>query len=262
MTIIAVLPYDVQNGTTNDASQVMANFNQIMDGVNSNAAENGVNTSITQLTGITTPLSVSQGGTGAATLSANKLIVGAGASVNSISNGTAGQVLTSNGALADPSFQTITTVPTGLMSMWAASTAPSGWLECNGASLSTTTYAALFAIIAYTYGGSGANFNLPDMRGYFPRGWDNGRGVDSGRAIGTSQADDNKSHTHTATVTDPGHVHTSSKMVNNGGGNGGAGASLGWVDTASAVTGISVSNSTVGTEARPKNVALMFIIKA
>lgn len=52
----------------------------------------------------------------------------------------------------------------GLMSAYAGATAPDGWLICNGASLSTTTYAALFAVIGYTYGGSGANFNLPDTR--------------------------------------------------------------------------------------------------
>lgn len=43
------------------------------------------------------------------------------------------------------------------------STAPKGWLLCNGASVSTTTYAPLFAKIAYSFGGSGANFTLPSI---------------------------------------------------------------------------------------------------
>ena len=54
-------------------------------------------------------------------------------------------------------------VNTGLIIPWGSASIPSGFLECNGASVSTTTYAALFAVIGYTYGGSGASFNLPDL---------------------------------------------------------------------------------------------------
>lgn len=53
---------------------------------------------------------------------------------------------------------------TGLIIPWSASTAPSGFLECDGSSISTTTYANLFAVVGYTYGGSGASFLLPDLR--------------------------------------------------------------------------------------------------
>ena len=53
-------------------------------------------------------------------------------------------------------------VNTGLIIPWSAASIPSGFLECNGASVSTSTYAALFAVIGYTYGGSGANFNVPN----------------------------------------------------------------------------------------------------
>jgi microcystin-dependent protein len=53
---------------------------------------------------------------------------------------------------------------TGTIVPWGTVTPPSGFLECNGASVSTSTYAALFAVIAYTYGGSGASFNLPDLQ--------------------------------------------------------------------------------------------------
>lgn len=55
-------------------------------------------------------------------------------------------------------------VSTGLIIPWSTGTAPSGFLECDGSSVSTTTYAALFAVIGYTYGGSGASFTLPDLR--------------------------------------------------------------------------------------------------
>jgi microcystin-dependent protein len=53
---------------------------------------------------------------------------------------------------------------TGLIIPWSSSTAPAGFLECDGSSVSTTTYATLFAVVGYTYGGSGASFLLPDLR--------------------------------------------------------------------------------------------------
>lgn len=62
MTIVAALPFTLQNGTTADATQVMADFDAIADDVNANAAHNGVNTDITALTGLTTPLTPTQGG--------------------------------------------------------------------------------------------------------------------------------------------------------------------------------------------------------
>jgi microcystin-dependent protein len=63
-----------------------------------------------------------------------------------------------------------TVMPSGAITAYGAATAPSGWLLCNGASVSTTTYASLHAIIGYTYGGSGASFNLPDLQQKFPLG--------------------------------------------------------------------------------------------
>jgi len=55
-------------------------------------------------------------------------------------------------------------VNTGLIVPWSSTVIPSGFLECDGQSVSTSTFAALFAVIAYTYGGSGASFNVPDLR--------------------------------------------------------------------------------------------------
>jgi microcystin-dependent protein len=55
-------------------------------------------------------------------------------------------------------------VNTGIVVPWGSASIPSGFLLCDGQSVSTTTYAALFAVIAYTYGGSGANFNVPDLK--------------------------------------------------------------------------------------------------
>lgn len=63
MTISTPYPYTLQNGTTADATQVMANFNQIQNDVNANAANNGANNNITSLTGLTTPIAPGSGGT-------------------------------------------------------------------------------------------------------------------------------------------------------------------------------------------------------
>ncbi len=113
----------------------------------------------------------------------------------------------------------------GAMAMWPTDTAPTGWLERDGSAISRTTYADLFAVIGEDYGvGDGSTtFNLPDDRGLFERGWDNGRGYDSGRTFGSYQADAVKSHTHTGS-TDSGGSHTHTQNVSTGGG-GSVGAS-------------------------------------
>lgn len=67
MTIFNALPYTLTNGTTADATQVMADYNQILNDGNANAAHNGANSDITSLSGLTTPLSYAQGGTAANT---------------------------------------------------------------------------------------------------------------------------------------------------------------------------------------------------
>ncbi|WP_420549927.1 phage tail protein [Curvivirga sp.] len=88
--------------------------------------------------------------------------------------------------------------PIGTVIWHAADTAPSGFLECNGDAVSRTTYSALFDVIGETFGnGDGSTtFNLPDLRGEFIRGWDNGRAIDNNRTFGSFQADEFKSHTH------------------------------------------------------------------
>ncbi|MFM5174419.1 phage tail protein [Aeromonas caviae] len=81
--------------------------------------------------------------------------------------------------------------PPGLVAHFARNTAPTGWLKANGAAVSRTAYADLFAVIGTNFGhGDGFNtFNLPDLRGEFIRGWSDGRSVDTGRALGSFQAD-------------------------------------------------------------------------
>jgi microcystin-dependent protein len=100
---------------------------------------------------------------------------------------------------------------TGMVAAFAMSWAPAGWLKCNGAAVSRTTYAQLFAWLGTHYGaGDGSTtFNLPDMRGLFPRGWDDGRGLDPGRAFGVYQDMMIHSHAHSASAATVGdHLHT------------------------------------------------------
>jgi len=213
------------------------------------------------------------------------------------SDGDANDVLQSDGS-GNLSFTALPqAVPTGSVHMMATTTAPSGYLKCNGAAISRTTYAALFAIIGTTHGaGDGSStFNVPELRGEFVRGWDDGRGVDSSRNFGTSQSDGNKQHNHSAssTITDPGHFHyvasntaingSSNRLENKAGqdvrfATGGfvgndsrqdyvAGAVTNSANTGRSevkTTGISasvtVANSAAG-EARPRNIAMMYVIK-
>lgn len=82
-------------------------------------------------------------------------------------------------------------VPAGKYGFFAQSAAPAGWLKCNGAAVSRTTYPDLFAEIGTNHGvGDGTTtFNVPEVRGEFFRAWDDGRGIDSGRTIGSAQAE-------------------------------------------------------------------------
>ncbi len=86
----------------------------------------------------------------------------------------------------------------GQVGYFAMTSAPAGWLKANGAAVSRETYAALFAAIGTSFGvGDGSTtFNLPDLRGEFLRGWDDGRGVDNGRVFGSIQESANKYHNH------------------------------------------------------------------
>ena len=197
------------------------------------------------------------------------------------SDGNANDVLQSDGS-GNLSFAALPqAVPTGSVHLMATTTAPSGYLKCNGAAVSRTTESALFAIIGTTWGeGDGSTtFNLPDLRGEFVRGWADNGSVDSGRSFASSQSDQNKQHNHGVTdgghnhsINDPGHIHQI-EYTNSHSGDGvieesGVGLS-GTEPTLSATTGITINNATTGisinnaggSEARPRNVAMMYVIK-
>jgi len=141
----------------------------------------------------------------------------------------------------------------GEICWFAMSTAPAGFLKANGSAVSRTTYAALFAAIGTTFGvGDGlTTFNVPDLRGEFVRAWDDGRGVDSGRAIGSAQTDAFQGHKHNGVLSDSGVAvpYTGSGAYANG-----------------TTTGNPVTDGTNGTprtaaETRPRNIALLACIR-
>lgn len=150
----------------------------------------------------------------------------------------------------------INLVPTGAVMSFAMATVPNGWLKCNGSAISRTTYNNLFTAIGTIYGvGDGSTtFNLLDLRGYFVRGFDDARGVDTGRIFGSGEADTFASHTHN---------ENSEVWMNNGGSKyitPGTGSN--WMNTESVGTrGSAPTGSNGGTETRPKNIALMYCIK-
>lgn len=88
--------------------------------------------------------------------------------------------------------------PPGSVVAFSNTSAPTGYVKCNGAALSRTLYADLFAAIGTNFGGGDGSttFNVPDLRGEFIRGWDDSRGVDSGRGFASAQAHAMQSHSH------------------------------------------------------------------
>ncbi|MEJ1378184.1 MAG: phage tail protein [Candidatus Sedimenticola sp. (ex Thyasira tokunagai)] len=142
-------------------------------------------------------------------------------------------------------------IPSGAVITWGDGALPAGYLECNGTAINRTTYSDLFAVIGTGFGaGDGSTtFNLPDLRGEFIRGWDNSRGIDSGRALRSSQADDYKSHSHTLTASSTAEGTASDIDRSDGTGS-----------LTSQPRSIS-TNASGGSETRPRNIAMMFCIK-
>ena len=162
--------------------------------------------------------------------------------------GASGQVLVSAGSGNTPTWAT--NIPSGIITMWSGTiaTIPSGWYLCNGSN------------------------GTPDLRNKFIIGaFSDTTGVAYTTITGANtQTGGTKdaivvSHTHTATVTDPGHLHTATvtaSNVTNGGESGGAING----NTGTATTGITVANSTTGSSGTDQNLppyyALAFIMKA
>lgn len=111
-------------------------------------------------------------------------------------------------------------VPSGTIAMFGGSTAPDGWLVCDGTIVSRATYAALFAAIGTNYGaGNGSTtFQLPDLRERFPRG------PGSNVAVGSVANVNTHAHTISVNVASGSHAHTHSFSRNFSGNTGNVGA--------------------------------------
>ena len=153
-----------------------------------------------------------------------------------------------NGTLATTTTAGIQTlIPIGSITMWSSTGGiPANHLKCEGAAISRTTYGNLFSVIGTIWGaGDGSTtFNVPDFRGVFPRGFDNGRGIDSGRNFGSFQDHSIQSHNHFISVQNETIAGGGSTIPCNRPG------------------GIQINtNSVGGTETRPRNLAVYFLIK-
>lgn len=128
-------------------------------------------------------------------------------------------------------------LPVGVPVPWPSATPPTGWLKCNGAPFTASEYPKL----AKAY----PTNKLPDLRGEFIRGWDDGRGVDAGRALLSAQSDLFKAHNHSFTF-------FRAWAAGNG-----TGAVYDYSGNAGRDTG-----DTGGNETRPRNIAFNYIVRA
>ncbi|WP_239065536.1 phage tail protein [Pseudomonas fluorescens] len=141
-------------------------------------------------------------------------------------------------------------VPVGAVMAFPTGIVPPGFLELNGSVQSTSTYPDLAAYLGTTYnkGDEGAgNFRLPESRGEFLRGWDHGRGVDPGRAIGSWAPDELKSHVHQVDAPANPSGFGQDKVARG---------------NRSDSNGTPQTTATGGSETRPRSIAVMWCIKA
>lgn len=145
-------------------------------------------------------------------------------------------------------------VPPGTVIQFAGATVPDGYLMANGDVISRADYSDLFGAIGTIYGaGDGVStFRLPDLRGEFVRGWDDDRGVDTGRAIGSSQV--GMSQINPGVMVRVGSFGTGDGTHDATGVSNAAYAN----DMSAAPWG---NSSTLYPETRPRNIALMFCVK-
>ncbi|WP_225383542.1 phage tail protein [Escherichia coli] len=145
-------------------------------------------------------------------------------------------------------------LPVGVPVPWPLTTPPTGWMKCKGSRFSLTGYPALAAVFP-----SGV---LPDLRGEFIRGWDDGRGVDAGRAIMTTQEDAIQNITgEVGFIQYFGETHHSGALFPGGAQNitnvdpgGDTGAQSVFFDASRSVR--------TASENRPRNIAFNYIVRA
>ncbi|MCP3922983.1 MAG: tail fiber protein [Desulfobacterales bacterium] len=155
----------------------------------------------------------------------------------------------------------------GIVLPWPTSNVPEGFLSCNGASVSRTTYADLFAVIGTEYGSVDIDsFSLPDYRGEFLRGWANGSNTDPDRDsrdksgiigdnVGSKQSSAMWGHKHNTFIDNSQTIGSPfTGLVGTGNGAGQDHPSFGPIEDNNGAPNIS-------SESRPTNISVQFIIK-
>lgn len=184
------------------------------------------------------------------------------------SEGARDQVLEAIRALIEKRVNDASALPIGSMVPFPKGVVPPGFLEVDGGVRSTATYPDLAAYLGTTFNTGtepAGHFRLPESRGEFLRGWDHGRGVDAGRSLGSFQLDALQGHKFRILTGDgDGYLHSPS-------GTGGAGPGTSFVISQGTskefLVGDPISDSLngeprVGKETRPRNLAVMWCIKA
>ena len=146
-------------------------------------------------------------------------------------------------------------LPVGVPVPWPSATPPTGWIKCNGAPFSAAQYPELAKVYPA--------LKLPDLRGEFIRGWDDGRGVDSGRAILTGQGQSVQEHTHDLSMaysSDPDYMNRLGNTPNSDM------IAIKYMVNAITFTGSGLvylkQNGSTSVETRPRNIAFNYIVRA
>ncbi|ENL8941299.1 tail fiber protein, partial [Escherichia coli] len=146
-------------------------------------------------------------------------------------------------------------LPVGVPVPWPSATPPTGWIKCNGAPFSAEEYPELAKVYPA--------LKLPDLRGEFIRGWDDGRGVDSGRAILTGQGQSVQEHTHDLSMaysSDPDYMNRLGNTPNSDM------IAIKYMVNAITFTGSGLVylklNGSTSVETRPRNIAFNYIVRA
>ena len=186
------------------------------------------------------------------TTSGKLKVASQGVTSNELANGAVNTIAIADGAVTQAKASNML-VPAGAVMAFAMNSAPTGWLTADGSSVSRTTYASLFTAIGTTYGsGDGATtFTLPDLRGYFVRGFGTNSDGTAAGTFGAKQAEMVGPHSH------PNSVFEGYLPIGSGG----------WRydhyqdgGDSEFKANLSTSNNT-GTENRPKNIAMLYCIK-
>ncbi|WP_105477897.1 phage tail-collar fiber domain-containing protein [Escherichia coli] len=151
-------------------------------------------------------------------------------------------------------------LPVGVPVPWPSATPPTGWLKCNGAAFSAEEYPEL----AKAY----PTNKLPDLRGEFIRGWDDGRGIDAGRALLSLQAGMLEKHRHIVVANDGYDTKDEwelatifKKTYTQGRGLDATNTGGSLIPSPTLHSRGSIGN-TGGSETRPRNIAFNFIVRA